>query len=57
MLLAPLFGYLGDRYKRKWIIVFGVSLWCLMTLLGSFVPPNVNIFFIIKFNIFKIINN
>lgn len=42
MLLAPLFGYLGDRYPRKWIIVFGVSFWSLMTFLGSFVPADVN---------------
>lgn len=45
MLLAPLFGYLGDRYTRKWIIVFGVTLWCLMTFLGSLVPPDVSISF------------
>ncbi len=38
---APLFGYLGDRYKRKWIITFGVSFWSLMTLVGSFIPSNV----------------
>jgi MFS family permease len=51
MLLAPLFGYLGDRYQRKWIIVFGVSFWSLMTFLGSFVPADVNIFIYLK--IFK----
>jgi len=38
MLLAPLFGYLGDRYPRKWLIVFGISFWSFMTLIGSFVP-------------------
>jgi MFS family permease len=38
MLLAPLFGYLGDRYSRKWIIIFGISFWSLMTFFGSFVP-------------------
>lgn len=42
MLLAPLFGYLGDRYPRKWLIVFGISFWSLMTLLGSFVPADVS---------------
>lgn len=41
MLLAPLFGYLGDRYRRKWIIVGGVSFWIVMTFSGSFVPPDV----------------
>lgn len=41
MLLAPLFGYLGDRYERKWIIIFGVGFWSLTTLLGAFVPNDV----------------
>lgn len=40
MILAPLFGYLGDRYSRKWIIIFGISFWSLMTFLGSFVPAD-----------------
>ncbi|PSN36607.1 Protein spinster [Blattella germanica] len=36
MIFAPLFGYLGDRYSRRWIMAFGVSLWSLTTLAGSF---------------------
>ncbi|XP_062553552.1 protein spinster isoform X1 [Armigeres subalbatus] len=36
MLFAPLFGYLGDRYSRKWIMALGVLLWSTTTLLGSF---------------------
>ncbi|KAJ3624989.1 hypothetical protein MTP99_018576 [Tenebrio molitor] len=36
MIFAPIFGYLGDRYSRKNIMAFGVFLWCLMTLIGSF---------------------
>uniref|UniRef100_A0A182K9W4 Major facilitator superfamily (MFS) profile domain-containing protein n=1 Tax=Anopheles christyi TaxID=43041 RepID=A0A182K9W4_9DIPT len=36
MICAPLFGYLGDRYSRKWIMVLGVSLWSTTTLLGSY---------------------
>jgi len=36
MIFAPLFGYLGDRYSRRWIMAFGVFLWSLTTLLGSF---------------------
>lgn len=50
MLLAPLFGYLGDRYSRKWIIIFGISFWSLMTFLGSFVPHD-------KFWLFMIIRS
>ena len=45
ILSAPFFGYLGDRYPRKWIIIFGVCFWSTMTLLGSFVTPDVNLIF------------
>jgi len=37
MLFAPLFGYLGDRYSRKAIMAFGVFLWAIFTLVGSFI--------------------
>jgi len=50
MLLAPLFGYLGDRYSRKWLIVFGISFWSFMTFIGSFVPRD-------KFWLFVIIRS
>ncbi|XP_058457620.1 protein spinster isoform X1 [Malaya genurostris] len=36
MVFAPVFGYLGDRYSRKWIMALGVFLWSTTTLLGSF---------------------
>ena len=36
MVLSPLFGYLGDRYTRKYIIFFGILLWSAFTLTGSF---------------------
>lgn len=36
MICAPLFGYLGDRYSRRWIMAIGVLLWSTTTLLGSF---------------------
>ncbi|GIX91234.1 hypothetical protein CDAR_179562 [Caerostris darwini] len=38
MIMAPVFGYLGDRYSRKKIIAFGVLFWSITTLLGSFIP-------------------
>ncbi|CAF1015428.1 unnamed protein product [Adineta steineri] len=47
MALAPVFGYLGDRYSRKWIIIVGVTFWSLTTLAGSFVPDNLFIVFLI----------
>jgi MFS family permease len=36
MLLSPFFGYLGDRFTRKYIITFGIILWSACTLVGSF---------------------
>ncbi|XP_029711988.2 protein spinster isoform X3 [Aedes albopictus] len=36
MVFAPVFGYLGDRWSRKWIMALGVLLWSTTTLLGSF---------------------
>lgn len=38
MIFAPIFGYLGDRYSRKHIMAFGIALWGITTLLGSFMP-------------------
>ena len=35
-LTAPFFGFLGDRYSRKWIVGVGLTVWSLATLLGSF---------------------
>uniref|UniRef100_A0A8C2ZXI0 SPNS lysolipid transporter 3, sphingosine-1-phosphate (putative) n=1 Tax=Cyclopterus lumpus TaxID=8103 RepID=A0A8C2ZXI0_CYCLU len=34
LLLAPVFGYLGDRYNRKYIMIGGLSVW-LVTAAGS----------------------
>lgn len=36
MIFAPVFGYLGDRYNRSWIMGIGIMLWCFSTLMGSF---------------------
>lgn len=36
MVFAPIFGYLGDRYSRRVIMAFGVTLWSLTTFCGSF---------------------
>lgn len=37
MLVAPLFGYLGDRFNRIWIMVVGMAMWSGFTLLSSFI--------------------
>lgn len=36
MLFSPIFGYLGDRYKRKYLIAFGLTVWSIFVLVGSF---------------------
>lgn len=36
MIFAPLFGFLGDRYDRKWVMIFGITIWAAATLWGSF---------------------
>jgi len=41
MLLSPIFGYLGDRYNRVYIMAAGVLFWSLITLAGSFIPGEV----------------
>ncbi|KAM9393331.1 protein spinster homolog 1 isoform 2-T2 [Pholidichthys leucotaenia] len=38
MFLAPVFGYFGDRYNRKYIMSAGIFFWSLVTLLSSFTP-------------------
>lgn len=32
-LTSPFFGYLGDRFSRKWLIAFGIFVWSMGTLL------------------------
>lgn len=36
MICAPIFGYLGDRHSRRWIMIVGVALWSGTTFCGSF---------------------
>jgi MFS family permease len=33
---SPFFGYLGDRFPRKWLIAFGIFVWSLGTVLTGF---------------------
>ena len=35
---APLFGFLGDRYSRKWLIISGIFIWSCCTMASSFMP-------------------
>ncbi|CAM9118767.1 unnamed protein product [Bubo scandiacus] len=41
MVLAPVFGYLGDRHSRKRLLCLGIALWSAVTLGSSFVPREV----------------
>lgn len=41
MFLAPIFGYLGDRYDRKLIMIAGLTVWIVTTLGSSFVKKSV----------------
>lgn len=41
MLTAPLFGYLGDRYNRKYIIIGGSVIWIVTSFGSSFVSQSV----------------
>ena len=43
MILSPLFGYLGDRYTRKYIMTLGILLWSAFTLTGSFAVVSVSV--------------
>ena len=49
MIFAPLFGYLGDRYSRKLIMIFGIFFWSVTTLIGSMIPANMTpLFFLMR---------
>ena len=38
MCVSPIFGYLGDRFSRKHLMVLGVILWSFFTAASSFAP-------------------
>lgn len=38
MITAPVFGYLGDRFERRYILAFGILFWSATTFLGSCIP-------------------
>ena len=35
-LTSPVFGYLGDRFSRKWLIAAGIFVWSIGTVLTGF---------------------
>lgn len=48
MLTAPIFGYLGDRYSRKWIIVGGIVFWSSAAFAGSLISNQYYVLFFIS---------
>ncbi|XP_042354858.1 protein spinster homolog 3-like [Plectropomus leopardus] len=40
LLLAPLFGFLGDRYNRKYVMIAGLSVWLVTAAGSSFVTKS-----------------
>lgn len=42
MVFAPIFGYLGDRYSRKYVMAIGILIWSVTTFLGSLVNKDVS---------------
>lgn len=45
MIFSPIFGFLGDRYNRKFLMIIGIGFWSVITLTSSFVTQvNKNIF-------------
>ena len=38
LLAAPVFGYLGDRYSRKLLVVLGMVIWAAFSFTSSFMP-------------------
>ena len=35
MVFAPIFGYLGDRFSRKYVMAVGITIWTITTFCGS----------------------
>ena len=33
---APVFGYFGDRYSRKWLIILSIVMWSTSTMVSTF---------------------
>ena len=45
MVFAPIFGYLGDRFPRKYVMAFGITIWSGTTFACSLMGRTVNIIF------------
>lgn len=48
MATAPVFGYLGDKYARKWILIGGVTFWSLSAFSASIISKEHYILFFVS---------
>lgn len=48
MLTAPIFGFLGDKYSRKWILIGGIVFWILSCFSGSLIPREHYVLFFVS---------
>ncbi|CAJ0596737.1 unnamed protein product [Cylicocyclus nassatus] len=44
--IAPVWGFFGDRYNRKYLMTAGLVLWTCTVLLSTFVPKDVGVFYL-----------
>lgn len=44
MIFAPVFGYYGDRYNRKFIMEIGLIVWMVAVILSTLCTPKVGIY-------------
>lgn len=42
MAFSPIFGYLGDRFNRKYLMAMGILFWSCVTFAGSFIQQDVS---------------
>ena len=42
MVLAPVFGYLGDRYRRKYLMAVGILIWSGTVFLSTLLSKDVS---------------
>lgn len=42
MVVAPIFGYLGDRFSRKYLMALGLAIWLVAVVVGSFMESFVS---------------
>ncbi|KAK6758044.1 hypothetical protein RB195_015701 [Necator americanus] len=52
MFTSPVCGFFGDRYNRKWIMVFGLAVWISAVFASTFVPKDKFLAFLLLRGVF-----